>query len=401
MEVDLAAVEVVFAQKLACGEPVTRQRALRVLHDWIREQSSKKPFNEEDLMRLCKGLHYVMWMQDKMLLQEELADKIGGLINIFGSEEEKILYVKCFLKSISKEWPHIDRWRMDKFLMEIRRMLKFTFAHLRELNWKKEIRDKYWAVFEETTISADKNFSEGLKFHFASLFLDELDNAGGLTAKQVSLLLKPYANLLGNRRISDYLFSSIITEIFMTILHQKSEEIAAKAENEGDEPMEEGGIQFNYKNIGEILFNVGKKSEIPVKRRKRIYDLVKKFEQAAAGRDPLHFEPPVPSEVLTKAMFEEAEERVLKINEEIKNERKKCKQMKVVERQKQRQREEAHEENDEQDSGDENPTPLKKLKKSSSESIPKVKKAKKSKKIAVKGLGKKVLKQKKPMKAKK
>lgn len=42
MEVDLASVEVVFAQKLACGEPATRQRALRVLHDWIREQSNKK-----------------------------------------------------------------------------------------------------------------------------------------------------------------------------------------------------------------------------------------------------------------------------------------------------------------------------------------------------------------------
>ena len=33
-------VEVILAQKLACGEPVARQRALRALEDWIRQQSS-------------------------------------------------------------------------------------------------------------------------------------------------------------------------------------------------------------------------------------------------------------------------------------------------------------------------------------------------------------------------
>uniref|UniRef100_A0A8R1I9Y2 Reverse transcriptase domain-containing protein n=1 Tax=Caenorhabditis japonica TaxID=281687 RepID=A0A8R1I9Y2_CAEJA len=201
MEVDLASVEVIFAQKLASGEPATRQRALRVLHDWIREQSTKKPFEDSDLMRLCKGLHYVMWMQDKMLLQEELADRIGGLINIFTSEAEKIRFFGCFFKSLSKEWPHIDRWRMDKFLMEVRRMVRSTFTHLASLKWKKEIRDEYWNVLEETVCSTDTSFSEALKFHFASVLLDELDAAGGLTKKQVSACLKPYIELLGNKNI--------------------------------------------------------------------------------------------------------------------------------------------------------------------------------------------------------
>ncbi|VDK27996.1 unnamed protein product [Anisakis simplex] len=34
--------EIVFAQKLASGEPVTRKRALRTLHDWIRKESASK-----------------------------------------------------------------------------------------------------------------------------------------------------------------------------------------------------------------------------------------------------------------------------------------------------------------------------------------------------------------------
>lgn len=97
---------------------------------------SEKPqfaaFDDADLMRLCKGLHYVMWMQDKMMLQEELADRIGGLINIFTSEQEKVRFVGCFMKSLSKEWPHIDRWRMDKFLM----VGTCKFMENRENSWK-------------------------------------------------------------------------------------------------------------------------------------------------------------------------------------------------------------------------------------------------------------------------
>ncbi|CAI2350057.1 unnamed protein product [Caenorhabditis sp. 36 PRJEB53466] len=325
MEVDLASVEVVFAQKLACGEPATRQRALRVLHDWIREQSSKKPFDDADLMRLCKGLHYVMWMQDKMVLQEELADRIGGLINIFTSETEKVRFVACFLKSLSKEWPHIDRWRMDKFLMEVRRMLRACFAHLATLKWKKEVRDEYWKVFQETVISTEKTFSEALKFHFASLLLDELDAAGGLTKKQVTTCLKPYVELLGDKEISEYLFSSIYDEIFKAILQQKSDQLTASAEAEEEEPAAEGGIEFNYKEIGAALFDVGKQAHLNAKRRKRIYDLVKKFEKCARGQDPLHFEPPVPKEKLTREDYEAAEMKAIEAASEWKTERKEAK----------------------------------------------------------------------------
>ena len=52
-----------------------------------------------------------------MLLQEELADEISGLINLFENEEQICEFVTAILMTLSKEWPMIDRWRMDKFLM--------------------------------------------------------------------------------------------------------------------------------------------------------------------------------------------------------------------------------------------------------------------------------------------
>ncbi|KAK6016968.1 nucleolar protein,Nop52, partial [Ostertagia ostertagi] len=324
MEADLSSVEVIFAQKLACGEPVTRQRASRTLQDWIKQQSAVRPFNEADMLRLCKGLHYVLWMQDKMLLQEELADRISQLQLVFTREEERVLFVESIFRSLAKEWNHIDRWRMDKFLMMMRRVLRVLFTHLSSLQWKKSFREPYWAAFSRTTISTE-SFPDGLKFHFAAIILDEMDNAGGITKKQITACLKPFADLLGIRGISDYLFDSISEEVFATILHQKSEEIASKMETDGDVDEESAGIQFDYAALGKMLFDIGKKPETISRRRRKLYDLVKRFDQAAKGCDPYHFEPPVPEIELTSKDIDEAALKLKKLQEEVVLERQRMK----------------------------------------------------------------------------
>lgn len=72
---------------------------------------------KESLGRLSVGLHYILWMQDKMTLQEELIDNIASLIDAFSSEQHSRNYIQVLFETLSKEWPMIDRWRMDKFLL--------------------------------------------------------------------------------------------------------------------------------------------------------------------------------------------------------------------------------------------------------------------------------------------
>lgn len=48
----------------------------------------------------------------------------------------------------------------------------------------------------------DKAFSEGLKFHFAAIYLDELDVAGRLNPAQVISFLQPFVDLLGMKETS-------------------------------------------------------------------------------------------------------------------------------------------------------------------------------------------------------
>uniref|UniRef100_A0A915PIY4 Uncharacterized protein n=1 Tax=Setaria digitata TaxID=48799 RepID=A0A915PIY4_9BILA len=288
MDSELDEVEIIFAQKLASGEPITRRRAFRTLCDWIRAESAKREFDDKAMLHLTKGLHYVMWMQDKMLWQEHLADNIASLLNLFERETESVSFVKCMLITISKEWSRIDRWRMDKFLMLIRRLVRAVFLRLRSKDWVMATTKMYINAFKECVISNDKSFSEGLKFHFASVYLDELDGAGGLRADQVTEFLKPYADLLADGTLSNYLFDSIIQEIFLTILHQYAEEKAER--NVMNEPAMESasdqGIKFDYAEISKLLFEVGKRPSVKSIRRKRLYAVSKKFKAAEVGGDP-------------------------------------------------------------------------------------------------------------------
>ena len=130
--------EIKFARLLASNDKKVRDKVLKNLKKWftVRSQSSfgkichhlnwriifKKiifviAFTEIDFMRIWKGLFYCMWMSDKMLVQEELAEFISKLVHCFTSLETALLYTKCTLKTLATEWFGIDHYRVDKFQM--------------------------------------------------------------------------------------------------------------------------------------------------------------------------------------------------------------------------------------------------------------------------------------------
>lgn len=63
--------EKLFAIKLADNEKKIRDKSIKQLQNYIRSRSIAKqePFNEEDMIKLWKGLHYCLWMCDKPLVQ--------------------------------------------------------------------------------------------------------------------------------------------------------------------------------------------------------------------------------------------------------------------------------------------------------------------------------------------
>lgn len=74
-------------------------------------------FAEADFLRIWKGLYYYMWMSDKPLVQEEVAESISQIVHCFNSAETALLYTKSTYRSLSVEWYGIDKFRIDKFEM--------------------------------------------------------------------------------------------------------------------------------------------------------------------------------------------------------------------------------------------------------------------------------------------
>lgn len=123
-------------------------------------------------MRLWKGLYYCMWLSDKPLVQEELAESISHLIFCFESLDVVLMYITCTLKTLSYEWFGIDHYRIDKFQMLVRRILRQIFVICKKQLWNKE-----WVIGVASTIETilvDLKGSLGFKFHVTEVYMEEL-----------------------------------------------------------------------------------------------------------------------------------------------------------------------------------------------------------------------------------
>lgn len=61
-------------------------------------------FTNNDFLRLWKGLYYCMWMSDKPLVQEELAEDLGSLIHCFPDAKVGVQFFRNFLETMCLEW---------------------------------------------------------------------------------------------------------------------------------------------------------------------------------------------------------------------------------------------------------------------------------------------------------
>jgi len=213
--------------------------------------------------------------------------------------------------------------------MMLRRFVRALFAWLNEREWSRALVEQTFAVCMRTVLSTDSSIPDGVKFHFASVYLDELDLAGAQTLDrdQVTSMLLPFINLLADHNTSNYLFDAVIEEVFVSILHQFSDELSGNDEEEEDESSgtdPADGIKFNYANIGERLFQIGKAKAMRSDRRKRLYAIVKKFNMAANGIDPMSIDPDdqdIGSDIDEEQEVDDATRRLLRREHQLKTDR--------------------------------------------------------------------------------
>ncbi|XP_029039826.2 ribosomal RNA processing protein 1 homolog isoform X3 [Osmia bicornis bicornis] len=143
-------------------------------------------------MRLWKGLFYCMWMSDKPLIQEELAESLSKLVHCFNSKDVVLLYTTCALETLGIEWIGIDQYRLDKFSMLARRVIRQTFQMCKNQNWDMEWIKDISEIIENCLINPQVCI--GFNMHLTEVFLEELAkiSEGNISEDVVTVLIKPF-----------------------------------------------------------------------------------------------------------------------------------------------------------------------------------------------------------------
>ncbi|XP_054021900.1 ribosomal RNA processing protein 1 homolog B isoform X1 [Dryobates pubescens] len=328
--------EVQFAQRLAANEKRIRDRALKKLRGYLslRTQRPAGGFSQEELLKIWKGLFYCVWMQDKPLLQEELVNNISQLIHIIQNTETRHLFLQTFWQTVNREWNGIDNLRLDKFYMLMRMVLRQSFEVLKRSEWDERLIEPLLQLLMKEIMDPDSNAPTGIKFHFIDIYLNELAKVGAkeLTADQNLKFIEPFCKIAAKSK-DRCMLHAIATGIFEVIVDQSPyaiEDLMKELGSNSDEENDSGGdkeeneevlktkdrglsrksaencektedvcenddddndgigtvLQFDYKAVADKLFELASKKNTPSHNRKRLYKLVKKFQDLSEGIFP-------------------------------------------------------------------------------------------------------------------
>ncbi|XP_017394033.1 ribosomal RNA processing protein 1 homolog A isoform X2 [Cebus imitator] len=331
--------EIQLAQRLAGNEQVTRDRAVRKLRKYIvaRTQRAADGFTHDELLKVWKGLFYCMWMQDKLLLQEELGRTISQLIHAFQTTEAQHLFLQTFWQTMNREWTGIDRLRLDKFYMLMRMVLNESLKALKMRGWEERQIEQLLELLTTEILHPSSQAPHGVKSHFIEIFLEELAKVGAeeLTADQNLKFIDPFCRIAARTKdslvlnnITRGIFETIVEQAPLAIedllneldmqddqaasdsdesseggergdtLPQKSAkrppagslfkaELEAGEEQAGDD-RDSGGpvLQFDYEAVANRLFEMASRQSTPSQNRKRLYKVIRKLQDLAGGIFP-------------------------------------------------------------------------------------------------------------------
>lgn len=121
-----------------------------------------------------------MWMSDRPLVQQALANSLASLVSVLPSETV-IPFLRAFWLTMAREWTMIDVLRMEKFLLVTRRYLAASLEVLKKGKWEEERVSEMVGLWLEVPLNVeDMKIPNGLRYHVIDIFVDELERVGVL-----------------------------------------------------------------------------------------------------------------------------------------------------------------------------------------------------------------------------
>ncbi|KAI9313941.1 hypothetical protein BX666DRAFT_1863614, partial [Dichotomocladium elegans] len=161
-----------FGKELAANEKKIRDKAVRSLRKFI---STGPALSKLDLLKLWKGLFYCYWMSDKPLIQQQLAQDLGSLVLDIPATNT-IPFLEAFWDIHCQQWHGLDRLRLDKFYMLLRRIVFYSFLYLANQDWNAEAVEAYTNMLLEGPMHpTDRKKPDAIRFHIIDIYFEELD----------------------------------------------------------------------------------------------------------------------------------------------------------------------------------------------------------------------------------
>ncbi|KAK0933846.1 hypothetical protein LTR29_014587 [Friedmanniomyces endolithicus] len=203
-----------FIKQLASSDRKLRTSALASLRQYLSSHSHahSAPLSQLDLLKLWKALFYCLYMQDKPLHQQRLAEDLAGLVDVLvpkkshGAAAEDVEareggmlvgWFEAFWLTMAREWSGIDGLRMDKYLYLVRCYVRKGFEVCAAQGWESGgLLEGYLGVLETGPLSPrDVEVPDGLRYHVLDIYVDELEKADVEHAAPIEVVLEPVRNL--------------------------------------------------------------------------------------------------------------------------------------------------------------------------------------------------------------
>ncbi|EPZ30982.1 Nop52-domain-containing protein [Rozella allomycis CSF55] len=219
-EYNVTEQQVQFGKLLAHTDKKIRDQSFRKFSSTISQQMD---MTELECMKVWKGLYYCKilfstssgyWMSDKPLVQQELASKFA---KFFLNAKQWDLHLKCFWDTMMREWPGIDKWRLNKYYNLFREVLQASILLLKNNNWDLVQVEKWKMIMKEGPLSI-KSDRDSIKLHIISKFLGCLRRStDSVPSNVITALLTPIMELIEQsekknvfEKIKDYFIDPLL-----------------------------------------------------------------------------------------------------------------------------------------------------------------------------------------------
>ena len=204
------------------------------------------------------------------------------------------LYVRTFFRTVRREWPNMDKYRIDKFYTAIRFMMAQVYKYMAKRHWNLGIIRLFNdTIFEEVlSPSGTYDLSNGLRYHLIDITLQELAKANKdndtlpLTEATFLDCLEPFFALA--QSVDDTtVHKRVMTNIMDRFLLQYS---VASDNMKMDESTEERKLVMDQVHVGSVaqfIFELASDERTSDRYRKALYDSHKSYLRRLkeVGRD--------------------------------------------------------------------------------------------------------------------